>query len=288
MTFDAKEKSIYGSQPQELYKFTRGGLFTSSDTALTYLSETYFPETITREAVDQSNEDTAGSVVITVPRDNAVARLFIPYLPVEPVGLTIYATHRDDSEYVPVFIGKIGSAVFDGSEARLTAMPVGEVLRRPVPSIAYQVPCNHALYGPGCTLDKELFRVIGTVAAVAGTVITASAFASKPAGWFKTGFVRKSNGDIRFIVDSSGSTITLMNPFPELAIGESVSAYAGCDRTESTCENKFNNLVNHMGWARIPTLNPFNTDLSGTGGSGGAGGNQNTDLIKRIFTMGAG
>ena len=54
------------------------------------------------------------------------------------------------------------------------------------------------------------------------------------------------------------NTITLMNPFSSsLAPGEVVNAYPGCQRSEAICVSKYDNILNHMGWARIPTRNPF-------------------------------
>jgi len=32
---------------------------------------------------------------------------------------------------------------------------------------------------------------------------------------------------------------------------------ARCDHLEITCRDKFDNLVNHLGWSRLPGRNPF-------------------------------
>jgi hypothetical protein len=32
---------------------------------------------------------------------------------------------------------------------------------------------------------------------------------------------------------------------------------ARCDHLETTCRDKFDNLVNHPGWSRLPGRNPF-------------------------------
>lgn len=273
MTIDASESGTYTGAPLEVYRFMHAGAvyrFTGADENVIVAGETYEPILISRDEVDQSNEDWAGSVTVTVARDNPVSLLFVPYLPIEPVGLFVYRRHRGETDFVPIFVGKVSSAAWEGSEAMLTCMPVGEALRRSTPGLAYQVPCNHCIYTNACGVNKELFKVSGAVSAISGETITAAAFATKPDGWFTTGFVQRANGDMRFIVSHSGPTVTLMSPFPDLHISEILPAYAGCDRTELTCETKFNNLPNHLGWARIPTLNPYNTDISGMGGSGGS------------------
>ena len=265
MTYAARETSKYSGKPIELYRFAQGvtlWLYTSGDTTYTKGSEVYVPETISRNAIDQNNEDGAGSIDIVVPRDNDVARLWISYLPVTPVGVTIYRVHRGDTEIVTSFVGKVSTVRFEDSEATITAMPISEALRRQIPSSSYQRPCNHSLYDGGCGLNKTAFRVTGTLSSVSGVTIKSAAFATKPDGWFTTGFVERADGDIRFVMAHVGDTITLMNPFPALAAGESMNAYAGCDRSEGTCSTKFNNLPNHLGYARIPTKNPFNGSIS--------------------------
>jgi uncharacterized phage protein (TIGR02218 family) len=265
MTYAARETSKYSGQPIELYRFAQGvnlWLYTSGDVTYTKASEIYVPEVISRNEIDQNNEDGAGSIEITVPRDNAVAALWISYLPVTPVGVTIYRLHRGDSEIVTTFVGKVATVRFEDSEATITAMPISEALRRQIPAELYQRPCNHALYSAGCGVNKTAFRVTGTISSVSGATIKSPAFATKPDGWFTTGFVERSDGDIRFVMSHVGDTITLMNPFPSLAAGESMNAYAGCDRTEAMCTSKFSNLPNHLGYARIPTKSPFNGSIS--------------------------
>lgn len=55
------------------------------------------------------------------------------------------------------------------------------------------------------------------------------------------------------------TTLTLFNQFSssDLSIGSVVLAYAGCDKSNSTCATKFNNIVNFGGFPYIPNTNPF-------------------------------
>jgi uncharacterized phage protein (TIGR02218 family) len=264
MSYDSLEKSVYSGAPVELYRFTQGPKswrYTSADSEQTYQGYAYRPEAISRGELDQSQEEQAGSLEVTLPRDNEVASLFIPYLPVEPIGVTLFRFHRGDSEVVTIFVGKVASVAFIGSEARLVCQPVSEVLRRQIPSYMYQYQCNHALYSTACGINKASYKVQAIVSAVSGDTVTATAFGTKSSGWFNNGWLQRSNGEVRFVIGHSGNTVTLMNPFSGLKAGESVDAYAGCDRTESVCASKFGNLVNHAGFSRIPTKNPFEAGL---------------------------
>ena len=55
------------------------------------------------------------------------------------------------------------------------------------------------------------------------------------------------------------TTLTLFNVFPKdyISLGDDVIAYAGCDKLNSTCHTKFNNIVNFGGFPFIPSDNPF-------------------------------
>ena len=66
-----------------------------------------------------------------------------------------------------------------------------------------------------------------------------------------------TTGETRFIVDHQGDTVSLISPIPGLSSLDQVWAYWGCDHLEATCQNKFSNLVNHLGWSRLPGRNPF-------------------------------
>lgn len=265
MSYNALEISQYHGQPVELYKFTQGVdkfLYTSADVAITYSGDAYAPELITRTQIDQSQEQQAGAIDVTVTRDNSVAAMFIPYLPITPVGLTIFRKHRGDAEVTTIFMGKVVSTNFNASEAVLSCAPTSQLLQKSIPVNNYQRPCNHALYGPGCNVDKNAFMVSAITTAQSGIQLTLTAINSHADGYFQAGWVERSNGEVRFITGHVGSVLTLVAAFINLAIGETVKVYPGCDRSETTCNFTFNNLVNHLGFARIPTQNPFNGSIT--------------------------
>jgi hypothetical protein len=47
---------------------------------------------------------------------------------------------------------------------------------------------------------------------------------------------------------------------PGLAVGNAFEAFAGCDRSFSTCQSKFGNSLNFGGFPWIPPKNPFAGD----------------------------
>ena len=270
MTYQATEESRYSGSLMELYRFTQGGnvwAFTPADhppvgfvDPLDAGEYSYLPIAMSRTPMKVTREDTSENITVTVPIDNPVAALFIPFTPATPVGLVIFRMHRldPDHEAIPHFIGSVVSIATKDSTAQLLCAPVSQTLKRKVPRLSYQKKCNWFLGSPGCGIDLASFTDSATLSAVTGLTIVSSTFAAKPDGYYKAGFVTSAAGDRRFVVEHVGNTITLEVRFPAtITAGAVVSATAGCDGTEAVCKDKFDNLVNHLGFSRIPGKNPY-------------------------------
>lgn len=260
MTYDAVERSRYSGQPVECYRFVMGSSewrLTSADVDVTLATGLYSREVISRDQLDFTGEQRSSAIEVKVPRANPVAALFIAYTPASPVALTIYRKHRSDAEVVTIFIGKVVSAQFDGPDATLRCAPISQVLDAMTPGLLHAPTCQWALYGSGCTVPAASFKDSGTVLTVVGANITAAVFGTHADGWYTNGWVQLASGDRRFVVDHVGTQVTLASPFIGLAPGAAVDGYAGCARTEAVCASKFSNLVNFMGFSRVPTRNPY-------------------------------
>lgn len=263
MSYDARELSVSGGAPVELYRFTCGGstwAWTSGDVAQVALGLTFTPEPITRGEIDTGDEDTQGSLDVEVVRTNPVAELFIADLPPAPVMLELYRFHRGDAEIILFWSGEISVAEFRGSSVRLAGIPVGRVLRRPVPPHTFQAQCNWTLYSPQCGVDRNAYRVTASVTDVTGFTITAAEFGAHADGYFRAGWVETAAGERHWITDHTGSVLTLLTPFRSLAAGDAVYAFPGCDRTQAACL-AFSNLDRHLGFPYVPSKNPFVTGV---------------------------
>ena len=264
MSYDFKEKSRHGGQPVECYKFAQGAeawLWTSADREVSLpLAGDYSPMVISRGELDFSHEDTGETLQINLPRANAVAALFIGELPSTPVWVIIHRAHRGDEELaIVIFEGRLLGVRFEESEAILTAGSLMTILNRGVPPVVVQTPCNHVLYSPACGITPS--AVIGRdsvlIDSVDGATITSSDFALRDNGWFSGGRLDTPEGNMRFIVNHAGDKVTLLSALPGLEAGATIYAYWGCDHLETTCASKFSNIDNHLGWARLPSRNPF-------------------------------
>jgi uncharacterized phage protein (TIGR02218 family) len=263
MSLAARETSIDAGSPVELYDFRRGGTawrYTSAAQDAVYATYTYTAVPIRRSSVEQTGEIGRAGLRITLARDVEVAQAFITTPPSEVTLLTIYRRHRDDTETVPVWMGRVLNAEWHGSEVELNCEPVYTSLQRTGLRRLYQRNCPHVLYGTDCRVSAVTHRVQGTVVALNGNAITVAAAAGFPAGHFAGGYATWSASGItekRMIVAHTGDNVTLSAVPPGLVVGATVMLYPGCDRTLATCETKFGNSANFGGFPFIPTKNPF-------------------------------
>jgi uncharacterized phage protein (TIGR02218 family) len=160
-----------------------------------------------------------------------------------------------------VWIGRVLNCEWRGGEAVLHSEPVYTSIRRNALRRHYQRQCPHVLYGAACGVNQTLFKTIGTVANISGSVIQVNAAGGFDDGHFAGGFVEWNSSagvsDNRLITDHISVTLTLTAPIIGLAVGDTVNLYPGCDHTLSTCKNKFSNNLNYGGWPYLPLLNPF-------------------------------
>jgi len=260
-TYDERENQTYEGQPVECYRIVHGEtvwLYTSAAEEITLPTGVFVPEVLTGKEASFSQEDSDDIREVSVPATNPVAQLFVGEPPTAPVWITAFAAHRgDESNPVSFFTGKVTRARVTGSEAVLVATNIEALIERNVPVIQMQAPCNHVLYSAECGADPTACRDSVTVTTVDGVTVTSNDFALRSDQWFRGGRLVSLDGEMRFIGNHEGDTVTLLSPMPGLASLDQVWAYWGCDRLESTCRDKFSNLDNHMGWSRLPGRNPF-------------------------------
>lgn len=271
MTYAAQELSANDGSKVELYLFdTEDGLykwaFTTDRKPINALSTTFVPTPIKRSKIRQNAGETGGErISVTVPYDNPVAVLHVPYLPPSPIRVRIYSYHRTDGtlELKLGFIGFVSGFSQRGPEAVLSCSQVIDTLNQTVPWAVFQETCIWSTYEEGCGVPRSLFATGGQVIAIDGDTVDAVEFDTKPDGWFTAGYVlNQSTGEARFITAHTGLRLTLSFPFTGLDLGDTLVAYAGDDKQPETCRIKFNNKINYVGFDFQPNYNVF---AKGTG-----------------------
>jgi len=158
-----------------------------------------------------------------------------------------------------VFQGRIGNIDMGRIKATFTINSYTELFNMQLPRNTYQPPCLNTLYDTACTLNQASFATTGSVSS-GSTVISINATLSQATGYFALGKIKFTSGTnnglqrgVKTYTNGSPSVITLSIPLGTApSASDTFTIYAGCDKQQSTCTNKFSNLVNFRGQPYIP------------------------------------
>ena len=124
------------------------------------------------------------------------------------------------------------------------------------------LPANHhcvwTLYGAGCLIDPGAHTVLLTVDAIDGKVLTTTTSPSKTGKYFHRGFIEYQGLriGIKDWSDSELDTFYMVKAPPQAWIGKAVTVLAGCDKTITTCRDRFARESNFGGFGyAIPSHN---------------------------------
>jgi len=279
MTYASIEKSQQGGLPVEFYEFWIGTTFyryTSSSRDETFLGETYTSIVISRTGPETSRESRKADLTITVPVGTEAISQFKVYYPDETMNVRIRRAHRDSNgdpdaaAYITFWIGRIKLVEFGQEYAKITCDPLEAAIDNMILRYKYQRQCNHDLYGTFCGVDRTAYATTVSVVSMAGStyVVTGTEFADKQsaawpnggADWWVAGEAIVG-GARRMITATTPTTLTLTSPISGIGPGTVITVYAGCEKSVSTCKEKFNNVANFGGFPYVPGANIFESGV---------------------------
>ncbi|MEM8849252.1 MAG: DUF2163 domain-containing protein [Pseudomonadota bacterium] len=112
-----------------------------------------------------------------------------------------------------------------------------------------------------CGVNLSAWQGEAAVVGADRTELTLSGLDAFPSGFFDRGIIRWSSGDnmggeadIRASMNTGGRvTLSLWRePLAPVTEGDTLTVFAGCDRTSATCRDRFANLVNFRGFPHMP------------------------------------
>jgi len=178
MTYLAAEQGAATGQPVELYDIAMGithWRLASGGEDIDYGGHTYESAPCKRSEIEQTGEIPKDGIEVELPRGHALGVICVAGVPEEEITLTIYRGHG--AFYVTYFRGFLTNVKFDGNaiptcffEPRSSDLPFVGGRRRCMRL------CGHRLFGYRCGLDKEVYRINGTIDTISGVTITATEF----------------------------------------------------------------------------------------------------------------
>jgi hypothetical protein len=271
VAFNLFEIASFLGRPVCLYQFQWGGQlwrYTSADRDIIY------PEgggTVWTAIPISDNGFSQGaqpdSFVVTLPRALEFVQLFTGTPPSTSIILTAYRFHKDDldNEASVYWVGTIGSVKgIDAVKAEVTGLSISQTIRRTGNRVGWEVNCPHALFDPGCALDRAPWEHVTTITGIAGVNVTVADLLPALTGanyaggffeWDATGYVSLDRRPIDTFV--GGTTFALLGRADRLTVGQTISIYPGCDQSAVMCNTVFDNLPNHGGFLFMSKKSPF-------------------------------
>jgi len=160
-----------------------------------------------------------------------------------------------------LFAGRVSNVVCKRLEVELEVKSDTELLDVQMPRVLYQPGCSNTIYDSNCALARSAWRASS---AVVGIVPGGSSFThnlSQADGFFDLGVVTMTSGACagvsrtikRFYNVTGNHTFQVVAPWPAaIGVGDTFDVVPGCDKTQSTCKNKFNNVLNFRGFPYVP------------------------------------
>lgn len=258
------DTSLYEGRPVELFAFQRGlqyWFYTSIGVPVNYDNRRYEVAPIKRSNINLTNDLFKSDLKLTFPRDNAFAREYLGFTPEIPTIVTLLRGQNDvvdgPKDFEILWKGRVISGKGDGPRISLQCEPISTTLRRPGLRARYERNCRHLLYDHNCKVNQEALKFTGEISVINKGVDVSIPSLLAPDGTYTAGILKTASGEMRFITNQVGDTVTVARPISGLAVTNVVDLYPGCDHLKETCINKFNNIENFGGYPYIPVINPL-------------------------------
>ena len=274
MSFDAFETSNDNGRPIALYRIVWGNTvwqYTSADSDQWYPDNSVEGNRFRAISIRDDGMTQGGSnendFMVHAEVDLPIVALYADSPPTAPVWMTVRRKHADDADNeAPVYwVGRIANIVRteNMAEADIRGVSIGKLLKSGGLRLTWGKNCPHCVYDSQCKAIPDDHAYIVTVASVAGNLLTINEMTTPSEGTFTGGFVawdRDGQGTLeRRGIEAalSATQIRVLGRLPDLAEGDEITLYPGCDQTTSTCEDGFDNLANNGGFPFMPEKSPF-------------------------------
>jgi uncharacterized phage protein (TIGR02218 family) len=270
MSFNSAEISTQDGRPVALYLLEWGETvwrYTSADRDIEYPAGSGF--NYEARAVSDDGMVQGGSAqndfTLQGPSNLPIVDLFRGTPPSETIWLTVRRMHFGEADAPIYWTGTVNNVKrVDDATIQVLGKPLTASFKRTGLRLCWTRECPHFLYDSACKVDPDDFVTNAVVTDKTGTTVTVSTVGGNANGYFTGGFLSwevNDDGTIerRMIEGHVGMVLFMFGLTDRLEIGDAIKIYPGCDRTPTTCQDKFMNQPNYGGYDFMPGETPFGT-----------------------------
>lgn len=202
----------------ELFSFGRGTQiyrYTPGDEKVTVGGVSWDKLAIKRGSISSSSDLEKNTLEVTFADDSEFAQSCLRSALEEVVFLTL--SKYQNSTVSLLWQGRLTGVKPDGATIVLTFENDYTSLARAGARYKYQRTCAHDLYGAGCKLNKEDWKVKTTLVSVSGSTVVLRGLERYTDSYFRLGMLENTNGVNVGVEASSGNTLTLIRRLDSLA-----------------------------------------------------------------------
>jgi hypothetical protein len=258
-----------GSTPIFLYELTRSGFtwrMCNWPEPIVVDDECFSPDNIRhgslRSGIDFLSEDL--ELEIATDRTDHPLSYYLRRAAFEITELQIWETNGETFPFnrnAPFYKGRINKVDFpDNGQIKAVCSSILRLSELQLPLKQQQRTCNNRLYDLNCGVSPALYEITGVVSGITETYIEATAFQTEAtargdAQWFALGKV-VVGVEKRMITGQDAGKLYLDEAFVDVQIGDTVTAWPGCNKRVDHCDMKFNNIENMSAMPYAPNANP--------------------------------
>ena len=176
----------------------------------------------------------------------------------------LFATNWDQpvEDYEPIVASLFGKTTLTDDTYRIEEMALVDALNQSVGQ-AYMVTCQKQFGGQepaGCKIDLVPLTVTGRITAVVSNTEFSDVARQEAADYFGAGTIQFTSGrnaglkpqEIKAFT-AGGDIVTYEAFYYTPVLGDTYKMIPGCRKRAVDCSDKWHNIVNHGGFAHIPT-----------------------------------
>lgn len=243
-----------------LYHFECGSdnLYLTGDNMLRVTDGiTYTAAAIESKEIAYDLKELMGEVNITLPFSQAgYLNEFTSYPFDFPVNVDLYSYETSSDASTLIFKGFVNSFKCGKGMVELGCLSFLEQCRDNYPKLSLARHCCHRVYDAGCGLISGDWTVAAEILGITTDRLTITTTGSQATDYFSYGYMFV---DSRYrhiwasTFEDPNQSHELIHPAPMTwSVGQTIYLVAGCDRSQSICQTKFNNHARFLGFPHVP------------------------------------